>query len=118
MSLLINPARFFAKTEPSEGTGAIVIDLQVLAEAQNHLSDIDAAGELPLWVRRELMTNLGRRLGDDLTAFAFVAMLGLICARHAWPVWQCTFVAESTAVPTAYEAAVGLARRDQEADSG
>jgi len=80
MSLLINPARFFSKTEPSEGTRAIVIDPQVLAEAQNHLSDIDAAGELPLWVRRELMTNLGRRLGDDLTAFAFVAMLGFICA--------------------------------------
>jgi Immunity protein Imm5 len=71
-----------------------VTDRRVLDEAQAHIRDIDAAGELPLTVRRRLRESLVALLPGDGSALTFVAVLGLACAKRAWPVWRAAFPSE------------------------
>jgi hypothetical protein len=84
-----------------------VEDCRALDEAQAHIRDIDAAGELPLAVRRRLRESLVALLPGDGRALTFAAVLGLACAKRAWPVrrefwhWYLT-----TAMPAAFTAAV------------
>jgi hypothetical protein len=72
-----------------------VRDRRALDEAQAHIHDIDTAGELPLTVRRRLRESLVALLPGNESALAFVAMLGLACAKRAWPVWRTAFPSES-----------------------
>jgi Immunity protein Imm5 len=89
--------------------GGRVRDRRALDEAQAHIRDIDTAGELPLTVRRKLKEDLIAVLPSGRHALAFVATLGLTCAKYAWPVWRTKFPSESGPMDLA-EAAVSSAR--------
>jgi hypothetical protein len=84
-----------------------VKDRRAVDEAQAHIGDIDSAGELPLTVRRQLRESLAALLPGDDCVLAFNGVLGLTCAKQAWPVWQTAFPAESRPVDLA-QAAVSM----------
>lgn len=77
---------------------------RALDEAQAHIREIDKLGELPLPVRRQLRGSLVRLLPRDKDALAFVAGLGLACAKRAWPAWETAFPSESRPMDLAQKA--------------
>lgn len=85
-----------------------VMDRRALDEAQAHIRDIDAAGEFPLTVRRKLRESLVALLPGDGRAHTFVAVLGLACARRAWPVWRTAFPSESRPMDLAETAVLSV----------
>jgi Immunity protein Imm5 len=92
-----------------------VYDRRAVDEAQAHIRDIDIAGELPLTARRQLKESLAALLPDGHRALTFIGVLGLTCAKQAWPVWQTAFPSESQPMDLAQAAVSGIAK---EATSG
>ena len=85
-----------------------MIDSFALDISQGHIRDIDTAGELPLTSRRELKGILVERLSDDGSPLKFVGLLGLACAKQAWPVWRTAFPSESRPMNLAEAAVLGI----------
>ena len=85
-----------------------MIDSFALDISQGHIRDIDTAGELPLPSRRRLRESLVRRLPDGRRSLNFVGLLGLACAKQAWPVWRTAFPSESRPMNLAEAAVFGI----------
>ena len=67
----------------------------VRERAMKELDAIEASGELPLGARRRLQQWMRGLLGNDSHFQAFRLLLGIMCARRVWSVWQAAFQDES-----------------------
>ena len=105
----------FGFADPAFALGFADAGEEVVADAlqsaalsrQVHIRDIDITGELPLDARRQLKESLAALLPGDDRALTFNGVLGLACAKQAWPVWQTAFPTESRPMDLA-QAAVSM----------
>ena len=79
----------------------------IATEMLAHVREIDDRGELPLVARRRVTDNLTRCLSDS-DAVTFRALLGLACAKRAWPVWQSVFEIDTWPMDLAEAALLSL----------
>lgn len=78
-----------------------------LSLSVKYIQEIDAAGELPLGARRRLRKSLENLLPDE-DRNKFGVLLGLACAKRAWPVWRTAFPSESQPIGLAEAAASSI----------
>jgi immunity protein Imm5 of predicted polymorphic toxin system len=89
-----------------------VKEFDAAAWAFGFRGEITIVGELPLASRRRLISDLAAQLGDSTRGLVFRAILGLICAKRAWPVWQSRFPSESQPMALADAAVAALMAGD------